>query len=123
MARTYRQATKALGARIRGIREAKGMSRGELSREAGIHIERLGELERGHKRASTNNDVNPRLDTLYRIATALSTDIGDLLLTTQQDSPQAELQQEVVDLLKGQRLPELRKARQILAAYLIESEE
>ena len=99
------------------------MSRGELSREAGIHIERLGELERGHKRASTNNDVNPRLDTLYRIATALSTDVGDLLLTTRRDSPQAELQQEVMDLLKGLPLPELRKARQILGAFLTEPQE
>ncbi|MCH7549360.1 MAG: helix-turn-helix transcriptional regulator [Candidatus Krumholzibacteriota bacterium] len=80
MDKTYSQATRTLGERIRGIREAKGLSRRDLSRDAGIHIERLGELERGHKRVKANNEVNPRLDTLHRIATTLGTDIGDLIL-------------------------------------------
>lgn len=120
MARTYRNVCKALGERIRSLREGRGLSREQVSKAAGIHIERLAELERGHTRNRTDNEVNPRLETLYRIATALGVDITDLFPLEEKDSPESRTRQGIQDLLKGHSSGTLRKAQQILKAFLSE---
>jgi transcriptional regulator with XRE-family HTH domain len=122
MARTYRNVCKTLGERIRELREGKGLSREQVSKAAGIHIERLAELERGHTRSRTDNEVNPRLETLYRIAAALGVDVADLFRWEEKESPEVRVRQDILDLLKGHSIQTLRKTRQVLKALLSEPE-
>lgn len=122
MARSYRTVSKRLGERIRAVREAKSLSREQVSRVAGMHVARLAELERGRTRSRTDNEVNPRLETLYRIAVSLGVDVADLLQVEEKDSSESKVRQEIVDLMKGCSLQALQKARQILKAFLTEQE-
>lgn len=62
----------AIGAQIRRMREARGMSASELARQAGISKATLSTLESG--------TGNPRIDTLSSIAVALRLPLGDLIV-------------------------------------------
>lgn len=57
-----------LGLTVRGLRETKGMSRGELARAAGISASYLKKIE--------NGDRNPGLEIYQRIAEVLDADIA-----------------------------------------------
>jgi transcriptional regulator with XRE-family HTH domain len=61
---------KALGKRIRVIRELKGLSQEELGEKASLSYKYLGELERGN--------VNVSFDSLLKISHALEIAVGDL---------------------------------------------
>ncbi|MBK0418595.1 helix-turn-helix transcriptional regulator [Leucobacter sp. CSA1] len=61
---------RAVGARVREIRLALGISQNDLAELALLHSSNLGKIERG--------EANPNLDTLTRIATALNTTVSDL---------------------------------------------
>ncbi len=61
----------AVGARIRALREARGLSLSALASEAGIGKGSLSELETGRR--------NPTLDTLYAVATPLGVPLAALL--------------------------------------------
>jgi len=65
----YERARKAfeLGERVRGLREAKGMSQSELARRIGSTQPAVARLEAG--------GVAPRLETLERIAAALEMEL------------------------------------------------
>ncbi|PXX61776.1 XRE family transcriptional regulator [Nocardia tenerifensis] len=67
-------AAAAIGAQIRRMREARGMSAAELARQAGISKATLSTLESG--------GGNPRIDTLSAIAVALRLPLGDLIVAT-----------------------------------------
>jgi len=54
---------RTIGARLRELREASGISLGDLAAEARIGKGTLSELETGHR--------NPTLDTLFAVTTAL----------------------------------------------------
>lgn len=60
-----------VGARIRALREARGLSLSALAGEAGIGKGTLSELETGQR--------NPTLDTLYAVATPLGVPMAALL--------------------------------------------
>ena len=62
----------SLGARIRSLRQTKGMSLGDLGAEIGISKGYISQLENGE-------DVNPTLVVLLAIAKALGTTLADLL--------------------------------------------
>lgn len=59
-----------LGARIKELRKAKGLSQEELSEKVGIDSKHLSRIEVGKS--------YPSLDTLEKIANALSVEIKDL---------------------------------------------
>lgn len=61
---------RAVGARVRELRSALGISQQDLADLAMLHASNLGKLERG--------EANPNLDTLTRVATALETNVSDL---------------------------------------------
>lgn len=60
-----------VGRRIQGKRAETGMSLRAFGMMAGIHYNQLLHIEQGK--------VNPSLETLYKIADALETDIIELL--------------------------------------------
>jgi transcriptional regulator with XRE-family HTH domain len=68
------QSVKALGRRIRGFRNDKGLTATELARAAKISKSYLSELENG-----TGNHKRPSADTLYRIGKALGISMSELL--------------------------------------------
>lgn|SRR5574344_1730892 len=63
-------ASLELGLRIRGLRNERKMSQEELAFKAGISPAHLGQIERATK--------NPTVDTVARIAYALSVPIAEL---------------------------------------------
>jgi XRE family transcriptional regulator, regulator of sulfur utilization len=62
----------AVGRRLRGLREARGLSLSELARTAGVGKATLSGLENGTR--------NPTLETMYAIAAALSVPMSALTL-------------------------------------------
>lgn len=63
--------SRAVGSRVRELRQALGISQQDLADLAQLHATNLGKLERGR--------ANPRLDTLARLAVALDTSIADIV--------------------------------------------
>jgi transcriptional regulator with XRE-family HTH domain len=61
---------KRFGRRIRGLREAMGISQEELADRAGMHRTYLGGIERGER--------NPALKNISALAKALEVDIAEL---------------------------------------------
>lgn len=68
---------KHLSERIRGFRAARGMTRKDLARHAGVSERYLAQLEDGK--------ANPSVDVLWRIAEAMSVNLNSLL--TEPDRP------------------------------------
>lgn len=60
-----------VGARIKSLREAAGLSQNELARRAGVSQSGLSYIESGEK--------SPSVDTLLRIADALGVTVSELL--------------------------------------------
>ncbi len=71
MARAVEPSGAGVGARIRALREARGLSLSGLAAQAGIGKGSLSELETGRR--------NPTLDTLYAVATPLGVPLAALL--------------------------------------------
>lgn len=61
---------KGVGKRVRVLRKLKAFTQEELGEKAGLSYKFVGEIERG--------EVNPSLDSLIKIATALGVKVGDL---------------------------------------------
>lgn len=66
---------KLIGAHIRSIREAKGISQEQLAFDAGLHRTYIGSVERGERNISLIN--------LKKISDALHLSLDDLLSQTQ----------------------------------------
>jgi transcriptional regulator with XRE-family HTH domain len=67
-----------LAVRLRSLRLAAGLTQAALAQRARVTSETVARLERVvRQRASAN--VNPSLDTLVRLAAALSVDVSELL--------------------------------------------
>lgn len=60
-----------VGAQVRYLREARGLTQAELGHAIGINLNLLGRIERGHQNAT--------LLTLARIADGLGVTVRDLL--------------------------------------------
>jgi transcriptional regulator with XRE-family HTH domain len=63
--------TKDVGSRIRDLREGLRLSQEAFADKAGLHRTYIGSLERGER--------NPSIETLDRVANALSVPLKDLL--------------------------------------------
>jgi transcriptional regulator with XRE-family HTH domain len=61
----------AFGAMVRRVRRGRGFTQGELALRAGVEIKTVGRIEGGKG--------NPRLETLWSIAAALDTTLGELV--------------------------------------------
>lgn len=61
---------KKLGEKIRQLRKLRGFTQEQLGEKSGLSYKFIGEVERG--------TVNPSLDSLISIATALDVSINDL---------------------------------------------
>ncbi len=88
----------ALGARVRKLREQRGMARKVLARNAQVSERYLAQLELG--------DGNISIVLLRRIAVALGAPLIDLLDTRERSSEQALLRR-LLDRLPGHRLEEV----------------
>ncbi|MCC6076046.1 helix-turn-helix domain-containing protein [Pseudomonas sp. GCM10022188] len=73
------QLTKALGAKIRAQRKARGLSQDNLAYVCGLDRSYMGRIERG--------EVNITIEKLYRLASALQCEPASLLPTIHQESP------------------------------------
>lgn len=62
---------QAVGARIRALRQERGLSQDEFAARVGIH--------RTHPNKLENGKIDPRLSTLVRVADALGVSVGELL--------------------------------------------
>ena len=60
-----------IGANVRRLRLAKGLTQEQLAADAGIDLTYAGGIERGRR--------NPSLDVLARVAAALGAELPDLL--------------------------------------------
>ncbi|MHB1510131.1 MAG: helix-turn-helix transcriptional regulator [Acidimicrobiales bacterium] len=74
MERTRRGVEQAaeLGRRVRARRAVTGMSQEDLGEASGLHRTYIGHLERG--------EVNPSLINILKVAAALGTDAGELVM-------------------------------------------
>ena len=64
------KAQKRLGARVKALREARGITQEALAFDAGIHVNHLSSLERG--------EANPSYLVLLSIANVLRVKVADL---------------------------------------------
>ena len=100
---------KVLGTRLRSLRLDRRLTQQRLGRRAKLSGKFIGEVERGAKSIS--------LDSLYRVAAALS-----VTITALTDVPGPRMQapgreaQRLYALLSGRRAAELRKARGVIEA-------
>jgi|SRR5882724_1775514 len=70
-----------LAVRLRALRLAAGLTQAALAERARVTSETVARLERVVRHRVSAN-VNPSLDTLVRLATALSVDVSELLRPT-----------------------------------------
>src|SRR5262249_53068441 len=70
--RTAMKLARALSERLRGLREARGMSQQEVAVKADLSLSLVAKLEQGKK-------ADPRASTLLALMTALDVQPGDLL--------------------------------------------
>lgn len=71
MADLWSEYAAKLGARIRDLRRAKGISQAKTCQAVGMSVDTWSRLERG-------DGQEPRLSTLMRVADALDVNLGDL---------------------------------------------
>lgn len=86
------EVARALGARIREVRKAHGLSLERTAELAEVSLTFLGEVERGKK--------EPSISTLQRLARALSVSVTDLV-TVIDDTPPGVSKHELLGQLRG----------------------
>ncbi len=80
---------RSVGAQIRTIRKAQGISQEKLAERAGLHFTYIGGVERGERNISLQN--------LNKIAIALGMEIRDLFLAK---DPKQDQLRELMTILK-----------------------
>jgi XRE family aerobic/anaerobic benzoate catabolism transcriptional regulator len=90
---------RALGKRVRELRERRGMSRKLLARQSRVSERYLGQLETG--------EGNISIMLLRRVAAALSATVAEMLNPEEQDSVQRGLIRRFLELLPANRMEEV----------------
>ena len=88
-----------LGARVRELRERRGMSRKALARESQVSERYLAQIETG------NGNISVLL--LRRVAAPLGVDVAELLIPEEQGAVERRLIRRFLERLPGQRLEEV----------------
>ena len=83
-----------VGRNVRRLRERRGLSLADLGTRAGVSKTTVHDLEGG--------SANPRLETLYAVATALSVGLGDLLTPPEEDLPDWVVRAEEGPMVHGE---------------------
>jgi transcriptional regulator with XRE-family HTH domain len=81
-----------LGAKIRSLREARGLTQNELAEHAEVSVKHLGEVERGRG--------NPSLSSLQKLAGALGISLGELFVFEQEGKSDAMMVEEICRRLR-----------------------
>lgn len=102
---------KVVGARVRDIRKAKGLTQEQLAEVSGFHYTYIGAIERGEKNITLLN--------LEKLAFALNVGVQELFRYAEIDlgtetNKQRDLQ-EALDLLIRQSSEEIKRAKFILS--------
>jgi len=100
-------AKELIGKRIKGARQAKGLSQEALSEKIGMSAKYLSSIERGKE--------NPTLDTLIKLADALELETSELFNYQHEKSPE-ELAQLISRLMKEGHDEKLRLMAKIMTA-------
>jgi XRE family aerobic/anaerobic benzoate catabolism transcriptional regulator len=89
----------ALGARVRELRERRGMTRKRTALEADVSERYLGQLEAG--------EGNVSILLLRRVAAALNVTLGEVLLPEQEDSVERRLIRRFLERIPAHRLEDV----------------
>lgn len=100
-----------LGARIKEIRKAKGLSQDKLSEKVGIDAKHLSRIEVGRS--------FPSLDTLARLAKALNVEIKDIFEFAHEAKSLIELKETLSSLMEEATEDKLKVAVKVLRAIMI----
>ena len=98
-----------IGARIKEVRNKKGLTQEQLSEKMEINPKYLSSIERGCE--------NPTLNTLLRLSETLEVDLGQILSFTQIEDP-GERKLLVTTLLEQADTEQLKLAYKVLSAIL-----
>lgn len=83
----------SIGKRIEAIRKSQAKSQTDVANESGLRPETISRIERG--------EVEPRRDTLERIALALKIDVSELLKGPEMEAPMGHAVPETVQAPRG----------------------
>ena len=98
-----------IGARIKEIRNKKGLTQEQLSEKMEINPKYLSSIERGNE--------NPTLNTLIKLSESLEVDLGEIFSFIQIEDP-GERKLLVTTLLDQADTEELKLAYKVLSAIL-----
>lgn len=98
-----------IGARIREIRNKKGLTQEQLSERMEINPKYLSSIERGNE--------NPTLNTLIKLSETLEVDLGDIFSFVRLEDP-GERKSMISSLLDQADDKELKVAFKVLSAIL-----
>lgn len=98
-----------IGARIREIRNKKGLTQEQLSERMEINPKYLSSIERGNE--------NPTLNTLIKLSETLEVDLGDIFSLIRLEDP-GERKSMISSLLDQADDKELKVAFKVLSAIL-----
>lgn len=104
----FMQIKELTGLRIKELRRAKGMSQEMLAEKTGISSKYLSSIERGKE--------NPTLETLIRLAEALSIELAEVFNFSHEGKSAKELRVFITDLLKSSSDERLKLTAKIVKA-------
>ncbi len=99
------------GARIRSLRQQRGMTQQALGEVSDVGYKYLGAVERGHQQ-------NPTLDVISRIAAGLEVEVYELFLFHHEATDPSELHDEIENLTKESDVEELQQIVKVIRAIL-----
>lgn len=99
---------ESIGARIKSLRQGKGLTQETLAEKIGISSKYLSSIERGKE--------NPTLDTLIQLALALEVELFEIFLYAHEVSNSKELKESIQSLIGEADVDRLRLATKLLRA-------
>ena len=98
-----------IGARVKEIRNKKGLTQEQLSERMEINPKYLSSIERGNE--------NPTLNTLIKLSESLEVDLGEIFSLIQIEDP-GERKSMITSLLDQADNEQLKQAFKVLSAIL-----
>ena len=98
------------GARLRSLRDARGLTQQRLGELADVSYKYLGAIERGEE--------NPSLKVISRLAGALGVELRDLFEFEHEETSAATLRKKLNGLLKEAEVADLQQAVKLVRALV-----